>query len=81
MNKMKKTILKSIKCSRCDKTFNGGLEYREHFYTHLKEWEESEDRAEYIKQTTNPTNSKCETLDTNNIARKGNNTSSIETIE
>ena len=50
---MKKTILKSIKCSRCDKTFTGGLEYREHFYTHLGEWEESEDKDEYIKQTTN----------------------------
>lgn len=44
--------LKSIKCSRCLKTFSGGLEYREHFYIHLDEWEESEDRSEYIKQTT-----------------------------
>ena len=44
---------KSIKCSRCDKTFSGGLEYRKHFYTHLYEWEESEDRYEYIKKTTN----------------------------
>ena len=35
---MKKTILKSIKCSRCDKTFNGGFEYRMHFDEHLDEW-------------------------------------------
>jgi len=32
-------------------------------------------------QNQKPTNSKCETLDTNNIARNDNNTSSIETIE
>lgn len=41
-----------IKCSRCNKTFNGGLEYRKHFYTHLKEWEESKDKLEYIVKTT-----------------------------
>jgi hypothetical protein len=44
--------MKAIKCSRCNETFNEGLEYREHFYTHLEEWEASEDGYEYIKQTT-----------------------------
>tara|TARA_R110000803_G_scaffold57084_3_gene114923 strand:+ start:42 stop:185 length:144 start_codon:yes stop_codon:yes gene_type:complete len=42
----------SIKCSRCDKTFNGGFEYRMHFDIHLDEWYESEDKYEYIKRTT-----------------------------
>jgi uncharacterized C2H2 Zn-finger protein len=41
-----------IKCSRCDKTFNGGFEYRMHFDKHLDEWWESEDKDEYIKRTT-----------------------------
>jgi uncharacterized C2H2 Zn-finger protein len=43
---------KSIKCSRCDKTFNNGSEYRIHFYTHLDEWHDSENKEEYIKNTT-----------------------------
>tara|TARA_R110001592_G_C12652909_1_gene701524 strand:+ start:32 stop:280 length:249 start_codon:yes stop_codon:yes gene_type:complete len=42
----------SIKCSRCNETFNGGMEYRMHFYKHLDEWLESEDKIEYIKRTT-----------------------------
>ena len=41
-----------IKCSRCDKTFNGGFEYRMHFGEHLDEWYESKDKGEYIKRTT-----------------------------
>jgi uncharacterized C2H2 Zn-finger protein len=41
-----------IKCSRCDKTFNGGFEYRMHFDEHLYEWYESKDKGEYIKRTT-----------------------------
>ena len=42
----------SIKCSRCDKTFNGGFEYRMHYDEHLEEWYASEDKAEYIERTT-----------------------------
>jgi hypothetical protein len=41
-----------IKCSRCNKTFNGGFEYRMHFDEHLDEWYESKDKGEYIKRTT-----------------------------
>lgn len=43
----------SIKCSRCSKTFNGGFEYRIHFDQHMDEFDESEDKHEYIKRTTN----------------------------
>ena len=43
----------SIKCSRCNKTFNGGFEYRMHFDQHMDEWWEAEDKHEYIKRTTN----------------------------
>jgi len=41
-----------IKCSRCDKTFSSGLDYRWHFDIHMDEWWEAEDKQEYIKQTT-----------------------------
>jgi uncharacterized C2H2 Zn-finger protein len=43
----------SIKCSRCDKTFTGGFDYRMHFEEHMDEWYASEDKDEYIKRTTN----------------------------
>jgi len=42
----------SIKCSRCNETFDGGFEYRMHFDIHMDEWYESEDKLEYIKKTT-----------------------------
>jgi len=41
-----------IKCSRCDETFSSGWDYRWHFDKHIDEWWESEDKMEYIKQTT-----------------------------
>tara|TARA_R110000851_G_scaffold296262_2_gene451331 strand:+ start:2227 stop:2376 length:150 start_codon:yes stop_codon:yes gene_type:complete len=43
---------KTIKCSRCTKTFYNGGEYREHYKTHLEEWENNDDQAKYIKNTT-----------------------------
>ena len=43
----------SIKCSRCDKVFSGGFEYRIHFDKHIDEWWESENKENYIKETTN----------------------------
>lgn len=48
-NDMAKAI---IKCSRCDETFSSGWDYRWHFDKHIDEWWESEDKMEYIKQTT-----------------------------
>mgnify|MGYP003640263186 FL=1 len=41
-----------IKCSRCEKTFCGGFDYRMHFDQHLDEWYTSEDKKQYIKKTT-----------------------------
>jgi len=43
----------SIKCSRCNETFSGGLDYRWHFDKHLDEWYNSENKQEYIQLTTN----------------------------
>lgn len=42
-----------IKCSRCAETFYNGVEYRAHYDKHLKDWENSNNKEEYIKSTTN----------------------------
>jgi hypothetical protein len=42
----------TIKCSRCDRTFNGGFDYRMHFEEHMDEWYGAQDKDEYIKRTT-----------------------------
>tara|TARA_R110002124_G_scaffold61188_8_gene167806 strand:- start:1171 stop:1329 length:159 start_codon:yes stop_codon:yes gene_type:complete len=43
----------TIRCSRCEKTFKGGFEYRMHFDAyHLEEWSSAKDKAKYIKDST-----------------------------
>lgn len=42
----------TIKCSRCGKLFCHGSDYRIHFDIHMNEWNDTKNKQEYIKKTT-----------------------------
>lgn len=47
-----------ILCSRCGEIMESGWDYRWHFDKHLEEFDTTEDKTEYIKQTTEIVNDK-----------------------
>jgi uncharacterized C2H2 Zn-finger protein len=47
-----------ILCSRCGELIKDGWDYRWHFDKHLEEFDTTEDKTEYIKQTTQIVNDK-----------------------
>lgn len=47
-----------IICSRCGEVLKSGWDYRWHFDRHLDEYDNAEDKTEYIEQTTKIVNDK-----------------------
>lgn len=60
-----------ILCSRCGEIMESGWDYRWHFDRHLDEFDDTNDKQEYIKRTTKIVNNKIvETMSkTSNKAR------------
>ena len=60
-----------IVCSRCGEVLKSGWDYRWHFDRHLEEFDDTNDKQEYIKRTTEIVNNKIvETMSkTSNKAR------------
>ena len=47
-----------IVCSRCGELLKSGWDYRWHFDRHLEEFDNAEDKQEYIERTTKIVNDK-----------------------
>ena len=66
-----------IVCSRCGEVLKSGWDYRWHFDQHLEEFDNAEDKQEYIERTTKIVNDKL----INNMSKNSNKAQYTQLME